>query len=305
MAESDVNLLGHDEDYDVHAISGLLKLYLRELPTSILTSDRRDDFVKITEMEDKNEKIAALNKLVHSLPEANFALLKALSGHLLRIVDNSDVNKMTIRNVGIVFSPTLNIPAQVFSMFLHEYRYIFFREGEAPAAPPPQPPRSPMPPMMSPRTQNFEFPERPTQRMTEPPRTPMLPSHPAAIRPPGMAQQVVSYEPNYDMQPQITSPTQISGPRFDNIAAPSGDSSGSTTLAVPGSDAKNNKSRRRESSMMFMMGGLKKSSFQKSNNGEFNPLSVPDCDRADDWEYSCDGRGGSVRLRRYLRRTTP
>ncbi|KAA8906406.1 hypothetical protein FN846DRAFT_948778 [Sphaerosporella brunnea] len=175
---------------------------------------------------------------------------------------------MTIRNVGIVFSPTLNIPAQVFSMFLHEYRYIFFRDGEAPPAPVPQPPRSPMPPMMSPRTQNFEFPERSAQRMMEPPRTPMLPSHPAAIRPPGMgpAPQVVSYEPNYDMQPQISSPTQISAPRFDNIAAPPAESSGGNSLAVPGSDAKSSRSRRRESSMMFMMGGLKKSSFQKSNN---------------------------------------
>jgi RalA-binding protein 1 len=256
----------------VHAISGLLKLYLRELPASILTSERRDDFVKITEIEDKNEKITALNNLVHSLPEANFALLKALSGHLLRIVDNSDVNKMTIRNVGIVFSPTLNIPAQVFSMFLHEYRYIFFRDADgnvpalAPAAasPLPQPPRSPMPPMIqSPRTQNFEFPER---RMMEPPRTPMLPSHPAAIRPPGMAQQTIAYEPNYDNQPQISSPTFNSN-RFGEIA-PSSDSSSGTSLAVPGADAKSNKSRRRESSMMFMMGGLKKSSFQKSNNGK-------------------------------------
>jgi RalA-binding protein 1 len=274
--ESDVNLLAHDEYYDVHAISGLLKLYLRELPASILTSERRDDFVKITEIEDKNEKITALNKLVHSLPEANFALLKALSGHLLRIVDNSDVNKMTIRNVGIVFSPTLNIPAQVFSMFLHEYRYIFFRDADGnppafapPTAAPPQPPRSPMPPMMSPRTQNFDFPER---RMMEPPRTPMLPSHPAAIRPPGMAQQTVAYEPNYENQPQISSPTQISSPRFD-IPPPSNDSSSGNSLAVPGADAKSNKSRRRESSMMFMMGGLKKSPFQKSPNGEPDPSS--------------------------------
>ena len=42
----------------MHAIAGLLKLYLRELPTSILTSDRRDDFVKVTEMEDASKKVA-------------------------------------------------------------------------------------------------------------------------------------------------------------------------------------------------------------------------------------------------------
>lgn len=49
-------------------------------------------------MGDKATKITVLNELVHSLPIENFELLRALSGYLLRIVENSDVNKMTIRN---------------------------------------------------------------------------------------------------------------------------------------------------------------------------------------------------------------
>lgn len=263
----------------MHAISGLLKLYLRELPTNILTSERRDDFVGVTEMEDKDHKVSALNKLVHSLPPENFALLKALSGHLLRIVDNSNVNKMTIRNVGIVFSPTLNIPAQVFSMFLHEYRYIFFREGETPPPallpplpPPPQTPLSPRP-MMTPRKQTFDasLSAPRVMMMQPPPLSPMLPTHPAAIRPPGSAPQVTSYEPNYDYHPQITSPTQISAPRFD-MDSSSSSSSAAAGLTVPGDGSKkSSKSGRRESSMMFMMSGLKKgSNFQPSkNNGIF------------------------------------
>lgn len=48
-----------------------------------------------------------------------------LSQFLIEIVNNSDVNKMTVRNVGIVFAPTLNIPAPVFSMFLTDYDSIF------------------------------------------------------------------------------------------------------------------------------------------------------------------------------------
>lgn len=44
---------------------------------------------------------------------------------MIVIVNNSDVNKMTIRNVGIVFAPTLNIPAPVFSMFLTDFEDIF------------------------------------------------------------------------------------------------------------------------------------------------------------------------------------
>lgn len=67
----------------------------------------------------------AYNHLVHKLPTANFTLIRALAAFLITIVNNSDVNKMTIRNVGIVFSPTLNIPAPVISMFLTELEAIF------------------------------------------------------------------------------------------------------------------------------------------------------------------------------------
>jgi RalA-binding protein 1 len=48
-----------------------------------------------------------------------------LISFLIKIIDHSDVNKMTVRNVGIVFSPTLNIPAPVFAMFLQNYEVIF------------------------------------------------------------------------------------------------------------------------------------------------------------------------------------
>ena len=44
---------------------------------------------------------------------------------LIGIVNNSDVNRMNVRNVGIVFSPTLNIPAPVISAFLTDFDDIF------------------------------------------------------------------------------------------------------------------------------------------------------------------------------------
>lgn len=62
---------------------------------------------------------------MHRLPRENRALLSAISKFLIEIVNNAEVNKMTIRNVGIVFAPTLNIPAPVFSMFLTDYERIF------------------------------------------------------------------------------------------------------------------------------------------------------------------------------------
>ena len=49
-------------------------------------------------MDDKDKKVHALHDLVHRLPIENYTLLKALSGHLIGIVENQGVNKMSIKN---------------------------------------------------------------------------------------------------------------------------------------------------------------------------------------------------------------
>lgn len=123
--ESDVNLITDEQYHDIHAVASLLKLYLRELPTTILTRDLHMEFVSVTEMTNQKEKIAALGELVERLPQANATLLKYLIAFLIKIINNQDVNKMTVRNVGIVFSPTLNIPAPVFALFLQNYEPVF------------------------------------------------------------------------------------------------------------------------------------------------------------------------------------
>lgn len=71
------------------------------------------------------ERIKELSQLIAALPIANYSLLRALTAHLILIVQNSGVNKMTMRNVGIVFSPTLGISAGVFSLMLGEFNRVF------------------------------------------------------------------------------------------------------------------------------------------------------------------------------------
>ncbi|RUS15397.1 hypothetical protein BC937DRAFT_92518 [Endogone sp. FLAS-F59071] len=133
--EGDVNLLGSGEYYDVHAIAGLLKMWLRELPTSVLTRDLLMEFLHVIDLLDRRDRVNELGRLVSELPLANYTLLRALTAHLMRVVQNSDVNKMTMRNVGIVFSPTLGIPAGVFNLFMTEFEYIFWTNGDGFAAP--------------------------------------------------------------------------------------------------------------------------------------------------------------------------
>ena len=78
---------------------------------------------------DSQERINELSHLIAALPVANYSLLRALTAHLILIVQNANVNKMTMRNVGIVFSPTLGIPAGVFSLMLGEFKRVFNVDG--------------------------------------------------------------------------------------------------------------------------------------------------------------------------------
>ncbi|KAG6854533.1 hypothetical protein C0991_005445 [Blastosporella zonata] len=123
--EGDVDLLASDEYWDPHAIAGLLKSFLRELPASILTRELHLRFLAVIDFVDAQERIKELSQLIAALPLANYSLLRALTAHLILIVQNSSINKMTMRNVGIVFSPTLGIPAGVFSLMLGEFNRVF------------------------------------------------------------------------------------------------------------------------------------------------------------------------------------
>ncbi|KAI0285911.1 hypothetical protein BGY98DRAFT_944001 [Russula aff. rugulosa BPL654] len=124
-SEGDVDLLRSDEFWDPHAIAGLLKSFFRDLPSSILTRDLHMRFLSVMDLVDPQERITELSHLIAILPVANYTLLRALTAHLISIVQNANVNKMTMRNVGIVFSPTLGIPAGVFSLMLAEFNRVF------------------------------------------------------------------------------------------------------------------------------------------------------------------------------------
>lgn len=74
--------------------------------------------------------------LVRKLPEPNWTLVRALSEFLMGITNNSNMNKMSVRNVCIVFSATLSIPVPVFSSFLTDFHQIFGDKFEEDMGPP-------------------------------------------------------------------------------------------------------------------------------------------------------------------------
>ncbi|KAJ1959664.1 Rho GTPase activating protein, partial [Dipsacomyces acuminosporus] len=122
----DYNLLKLSSPPDIHTVASLLKAYLRELPQSVLTPHLHQDFVRVVDLADRRDRIDELGRLVSLLPLANYTLLRALTAHLIRVVQKASLNKMTLRNIGIVFSPSLGIPVGVFSLLMVEFEYIFW-----------------------------------------------------------------------------------------------------------------------------------------------------------------------------------
>ncbi|KAL3898648.1 MAG: hypothetical protein SGCHY_002600 [Lobulomycetales sp.] len=136
-SEIDVDILGGsapgDGNYDVHAVAGLLKLWFRELGSPVLTDEMQPHFLYLTELKEREHRISALKRLLSHLPRSNYTLLRVLFGYLISIVQNHSINKMTSRNVGIVFAPTLSIPSAVFTLMMSEFSTLFIWDGMAEA----------------------------------------------------------------------------------------------------------------------------------------------------------------------------
>ncbi|GAA5802062.1 hypothetical protein HPULCUR_007522 [Helicostylum pulchrum] len=133
----DVDLLAlpqTDQVLDVNVVASLLKMWLRELPVNVLTHELLNDFLTVIDEENKQTRIKKLGHLVSMLPIANYSLLRTLIAHLIHIVHHADHNKMTLRNVGIVFAPTLSIPSGVFTLFMSEFDYIFWTRDKPSSA---------------------------------------------------------------------------------------------------------------------------------------------------------------------------
>ncbi|XP_059848149.1 GEM-interacting protein-like isoform X4 [Hypanus sabinus] len=110
-----------------HDITNLLTLYLRELPEPIVLFSLYDDFMKFAKelqqvceelkecqtkeaptATDKVQQLIQKSKdLLQNLPVSNYNTLEHLIGHLFRVAERSEENKMSSNNLGIIFGPTL------------------------------------------------------------------------------------------------------------------------------------------------------------------------------------------------------
>ncbi|XP_056614043.1 unconventional myosin-IXb isoform X3 [Triplophysa dalaica] len=95
------------EDYPIHAITGLVKQWLRELPEPLLTFTHYNDFLRAIELPEKQEQLLAMYKVLEQLPTANFNTLERLIFHLVRVAKEEKSNRMTSNSLSIVFAPCI------------------------------------------------------------------------------------------------------------------------------------------------------------------------------------------------------
>ncbi|XP_042198753.1 rho GTPase-activating protein 45 isoform X2 [Callorhinchus milii] len=117
-----------------HDISNVLKLYLRQLPEPLMLFRLYHDLMGLAkeskqgtgeghkakglEIVDKGPQtdkevvaiVSRLKDLLQDLPSANKATLRYIIGHLSKIAELEQSNKMSSSNLGIVFGPTLMRP---------------------------------------------------------------------------------------------------------------------------------------------------------------------------------------------------
>nr|XP_006252895.1 unconventional myosin-IXb isoform X16 [Rattus norvegicus] len=95
------------EDFPIHAITGVLKQWLRELPEPLMTFAQYGDFLRAVELPEKQEQLAAIYAVLDHLPEANHTSLERLIFHLVKVALLEDVNRMSPGALAIIFAPCL------------------------------------------------------------------------------------------------------------------------------------------------------------------------------------------------------
>lgn len=92
---------------DIASVTTLLKHFLRDLPDPLLTASNYTAFIQAAKLDDDIVRRDSLHAIINSLPDPNYATLRVLSLHLMRVAQNSERNRMTPSNLAICLGPTL------------------------------------------------------------------------------------------------------------------------------------------------------------------------------------------------------
>eukprot|EP01125_Pyxidicula_operculata_P018736 TRINITY_DN6689_c0_g1_i1.p1 TRINITY_DN6689_c0_g1~~TRINITY_DN6689_c0_g1_i1.p1 ORF type:complete len:928 (-),score=271.17 TRINITY_DN6689_c0_g1_i1:247-2694(-) len=91
---------------DVHLVAGLIKLFLRELPTPLLTFELFGTFMNISDGPESEYAQRTKTTLIQ-LPRPNYVLFYRLIKLCSKILQYTDENKMNAENLSIVLCPSI------------------------------------------------------------------------------------------------------------------------------------------------------------------------------------------------------
>lgn len=133
----DIDLFKSPLQPDVHTVAGLFKTYLRELPSPIMGGPQYSELKKIVQSKGDTYPKSSLALIFRDylndpskIDNIHFNTCFVIFKFLREIIKNCNANRMNLRNMCIVFVPTLNISLDVLSVFLVDFDCIF--AGEAP-----------------------------------------------------------------------------------------------------------------------------------------------------------------------------
>ncbi|KAF7725377.1 hypothetical protein EC973_009644 [Apophysomyces ossiformis] len=92
------------DEHDINVMTGLLKLYLRELKNPLLTYEYYDWFIEAARIPDYDERMFRIKSIIHVLPKPHYIVLEYLMRHLNRVAMYSEINKMEASNLALIFS---------------------------------------------------------------------------------------------------------------------------------------------------------------------------------------------------------
>lgn len=155
---------------DVAAVASTLKAYFRELNVPLFPTDKYQDFISCTRLEDSQSRLDALTATIYSLPKQVLSVMRFLFRFLHRVSQHDAENKMGTANLALVFGPTLtrapdsldprqlhnDVPSVniLIQMCIEGHEYIFGDNGDTPqgvveptiqlsTSPPAEPPSAP------------------------------------------------------------------------------------------------------------------------------------------------------------------
>ncbi|GMI66743.1 ROP guanosine triphosphatase (GTPase)-activating protein 3 [Hibiscus trionum] len=104
---------------DVHCLAGLIKAWLRELPSGVLDSLTPEQVMHCNTEDDCTE-------LMKLLPQTEAALLDWAINLMADVVQDEQYNKMNARNIAMVFAPNMTQMADPLTALIHAVQVMNF-----------------------------------------------------------------------------------------------------------------------------------------------------------------------------------